>query len=265
MSSADSTEEAPKVEHAVERERVPLSAFERFMRFRLLMFLAVNVLGGTFYLLQYEASARAVFMILGMSAILATLVWAYKMVAVLVAADKGHKVAGPATGWRRRELEREKYWLLKAIKELEFDHQMNKISLEDFNEIAGRYRTRAVRVIRELDSKEPDYASMIEREIAVRVARAEASAARTGVPAAGAAAAPPAPAAAPPARAEKAAQPAKAETADEAAKPDKAKPDKIELDKSKPGASLTCSCGVVNDNDAEFCKKCGKSLTGAAS
>ncbi len=254
MSSADSTEEAPKVEHAVERERVPLGAFERFMRFRLLLFLVVNVLGGTFYLLQYEASARAVFMILGMSAILATLVWAYKMVAVLVAADKGNKVAGPATGWRRRELEREKYWLLKAIKELEFDHQMNKISLEDFNEIAGRYRTRAVRVIRELDAKEPDYGSMIEREIAVRVARAEASAARTGVPvAAAAAAAPAAPA------------PAKADQADKADKADKAKPDKVELDKSKPAASLTCSCGVVNDNDAEFCKKCGKSLTGAAS
>ncbi|MCC6998693.1 MAG: zinc ribbon domain-containing protein [Deltaproteobacteria bacterium] len=240
---------------------MPLSAFERFMRFRLLMFLAVNVLGGTFYLLSYEASARAVFMILGMSAILATLVWAYKMVAVLVAVDKGPKVAGPATGWRRRELEREKYWLLKAIKELEFDHQMNKISLEDFNEIAGRYRTRAVRVIRELDAKEPDYASMIEREIAVRVARAEASAARTGVPVAAAAAA--APAAAAPDKAHK----AEADKADKAStdKAEKTKPEKVELDRSKPSASLTCSCGVVNDNDAEFCKKCGKSLTGAAS
>src|SRR5262245_39999620 len=47
-----------------------------------------------------------------------------------------------ATGRRRKELEREKQALLKALKELELDYQMGKVSESDYREIGGQYRQR---------------------------------------------------------------------------------------------------------------------------
>ena len=74
-----------------------------------------------------------------------------------------------ATGKRRKELEREKAALLKALKELEFDHQMGKVSDKDFADISATYRGRAIRVMRQLDDAGRDYESMIAAEIAKRV------------------------------------------------------------------------------------------------
>ena len=70
-----------------------------------------------------------------------------------------------ATGRRRKELEREKTSLMKALKELEFDHEMRKVSDADFAEIGGVYRTRAIRVMRQLDEQKVDYAALIEEEL----------------------------------------------------------------------------------------------------
>lgn len=71
-----------------------------------------------------------------------------------------------ATGRRRKELEREKQALLKALKELAFDHEMHKISDEDFREFTARYRARATRVMRQLDEGASDVAARIERDLA---------------------------------------------------------------------------------------------------
>jgi type VI protein secretion system component VasK len=49
------------------------------------------------------------------------------------------------------ELREDKRRLLRAIKELEFDHEMGKLSDEDFREIGDRYRLRAIEVLRLLD------------------------------------------------------------------------------------------------------------------
>jgi hypothetical protein len=70
-----------------------------------------------------------------------------------------------ATGRRRKELEREKAALLKALKELEFDHQMRKVSDVDFSEISGVYRARAIRVMRQLDDRQVDYTRLVEEEL----------------------------------------------------------------------------------------------------
>lgn len=59
-----------------------------------------------------------------------------------------------ATGRRKKELEREKQGLLKALKELQFDHEMHKISDVDYQEIAALYRARATRVMRQLDEND---------------------------------------------------------------------------------------------------------------
>lgn len=52
------------------------------------------------------------------------------------------------------ELREEKRRVLRAIKELEFDHAMGKLSDRDFKEIGDRYRLRAIEVIRELQPSE---------------------------------------------------------------------------------------------------------------
>lgn len=74
-----------------------------------------------------------------------------------------------ATGRRRKELEREKASLLKALKELEFDHEMGKVSDDDFREIGGQYRARAMRVMRQLDEAGADYRTLVERELKSRL------------------------------------------------------------------------------------------------
>ncbi len=81
-------------------------------------------------------------------------------------AEAGPKIeTGPVTGRWRKVLNREKQLVVKAIKELEFDHQMGKISAADFAEIGALYRTRAVRVLRQLDESGGDYRVLVEREI----------------------------------------------------------------------------------------------------
>jgi hypothetical protein len=72
-----------------------------------------------------------------------------------------------ATGRRRKELEREYNTLKRALKELELDYTMGKISEQDYTEIRGRYRERAVRVLRQLDQGE-SYRAQIERDLQAR-------------------------------------------------------------------------------------------------
>ena len=67
-----------------------------------------------------------------------------------------------------RELEREKQLVLKAIKEIEFDYQMRKISERDYRDMIERYRNRAMRLISELDAG-GDYRGLIEKELKLRL------------------------------------------------------------------------------------------------
>jgi hypothetical protein len=68
----------------------------------------------------------------------------------------------------RAALEREKLLTLRAIKELEFDRAMGKLSEEDFVEMAGRLRSRATRLIRQLDASS-GYRDKIEKDLAKRM------------------------------------------------------------------------------------------------
>jgi hypothetical protein len=69
---------------------------------------------------------------------------------------------------RRRELEREKQLVLKAIREIELDYQMKKLSESDHREMTQRYRVRAMRLLRELDAGD-DYRALIEQELKARL------------------------------------------------------------------------------------------------
>jgi hypothetical protein len=78
--------------------------------------------------------------------------------------------AAPAIlgGRTRAALEREKALMLRAIKELEFDRAMGKVSQADFDEMSARLRARATRLIVQLDH-EGSYAAVIDQEIARRI------------------------------------------------------------------------------------------------
>lgn len=75
---------------------------------------------------------------------------------------------------RLRELEREKQMVLKAIKEVELDFQMRKITEQDHREQTQRYRARAMRILAELDAGD-DYRSLIEQELKHRLAAQKAA------------------------------------------------------------------------------------------
>jgi hypothetical protein len=77
--------------------------------------------------------------------------------------------AGPT---RREDLEAEKRSLLKAIKEVEFDREMGKLSAADADEIIRLYRARAIAILRELedaDGQPLDPTTMVERELRARM------------------------------------------------------------------------------------------------
>ncbi|HEX6465156.1 MAG TPA: hypothetical protein VFZ98_11900 [Vicinamibacterales bacterium] len=164
----------------------------------------------------------------------------YRALAPLIAPHTDLE-AEPVSERLRADLEREKALTLRSIKELEFDRAMGKLSQHDFDQMAGRLRARAIGIMKQLDAGTTSYRQAIERDLATRLAGKPAA----GVPAASV----PANAASTPANA--AAGSAKAASADA---------------KTKAGARTgdrTCACGVVNDEDARFCKSCGGRLATA--
>jgi hypothetical protein len=80
----------------------------------------------------------------------------------------------PMIGQRTRAaLEREKMLALRAIKELDFDRAMGKLSEADWRDMSGRLRGRAARLIRQLDAGS-GYRAQIERDLAKRLEQFDA-------------------------------------------------------------------------------------------
>jgi type VI protein secretion system component VasK len=97
---------------------------------------------------------------LALAAACIVLIWSlralWRMVEALVRPPVETLIGGPETGGdaaasNLAELREDKRRLLRAIKELEFDHEMGKLSDEDFRQIGDRYRLRAIEVLRLLD------------------------------------------------------------------------------------------------------------------
>ena len=140
----------------------------------------------------------------------------------------------PLSARLRADLEREKALTLRSIKELEFDRAMGKLSQQDFDEMAGRLRARAMGIMKQLDAGAAVYRQEIERELAARIGG-------------GASAMPVMP------------DLKFGPTSD--GKPDlKVRP----TSDGRPDLQVRhCACGGANDTDAKFCKYCGAKLTGA--
>ncbi len=146
-----------------------------------------------------------------------------------------------------KQLREERRRLLRAINELEFDHQMGKLSDADYKAVRHAYELRAVEVMRALEG-EPELHPELRRELEARGFVGEAP------------------------------QPPRAEPdeEDEAPAPTKAKPEKIargpadgreqppmptaEGADAKPKGRACASCKGANEADAKFCKHCGKEL-----
>jgi len=102
---------------------------------------------------------------------------------------------------RLGELDKEKRALLKAIKEVEFDREMGKMSEADAAEITRVYRARAIDVIKELegegdspgeassakDARDGSLERVIDREVRARLALAGVAARKPARPKAAAA------------------------------------------------------------------------------
>jgi hypothetical protein len=73
---------------------------------------------------------------------------AYHVLAPLVAERRRRRVINKAG---RAALLAEKALALRTIKELEFDRAMGKMSQADFDEMAGRLKARALRVMQQLE------------------------------------------------------------------------------------------------------------------
>ena len=162
--------------------------------------------------------------------------------------------AGSARGGRRvRELEREKQLVLKAIKEVELDYQMRKIAERDYREMVERYRTRAMRLMSEIEAGD-DFRSLIEKELAMRLKLEGAKPAATTA-------------------AEPAAAVVSTSLAGDTRKvlvnakagEEKALRERLESGEmsERPHRPACASCGTLNDDDARFCKKCGAQLASA--
>ncbi len=117
----------------------------------------------------WSGGRSAVAFLVGATLALGWVVWLAFHAAQALVKDAPTVEAGAiVTGKRRKELEREKQSLLKALKELDFDHQMGKVSDKDFADIGATYRARAIRVMRQLDDAGRDYETMIAAEVGKR-------------------------------------------------------------------------------------------------
>ena len=98
----------------------------------------------------------------------------YKMLAPLVAmrVKPGREILSDRM---RLDLEREKALTLRSIKELEFDRAMGKLSTQDFEEMSGRLRSRALGIMKQLDAGSSAYRALIEKELAIRLGNKKGS------------------------------------------------------------------------------------------
>jgi hypothetical protein len=92
----------------------------------------------------------------------------YRMLAPLVAPHADLELE-PLSERLRADLEREKALTLRSIKELEFDRAMGKLSQQDFDQMGGRLRARAIGIMKQLEAGSTNYRAQVEKDLAARV------------------------------------------------------------------------------------------------
>ncbi|KYF76050.1 hypothetical protein BE11_08955 [Sorangium cellulosum] len=168
-----------------------------------------------------------------------------------------------AIGAPRTE-EEQKQAVLRALKDLEFERSVGKISEEDYAELVAKYRAEAKRLLRLLDAdaqpRREHVAALVARHLRRAGLQDDGGAPEAPEQDEGAAASETDGAAAEP-------RPAKRKRI-KAGRPEQPERDKEPADAERDDAAATddrgatrttvCAvCGTLNDEDAVFCKKCG--------
>ena len=132
-------------------------------------FLLAGMIAATAIVVVATGQSPAAIVLLSLTVVAASFVGlaVYRSIAPLVMreVEQGPRLIGGRT---RAALEREKTLVLRSIKELEFDYAMKKVAQADFDEMAGRLRGRALRLMRQLDAGD-GYRAEIERELQGRL------------------------------------------------------------------------------------------------
>jgi hypothetical protein len=162
----------------------------------------------------------------------------------------------------RAALEDEKNALLRALKDLEYEHEVGKIADADYERLEHAYRNRAKQVLADLDRDLGPYLSQAEALVSRTLGEAKASEARSNKKAKKRARADaetstkdelPA--------SDDAATVAKAPEVDEPAEEPSPEPVPAAPRTTEPVATLVCAkCETKNDPDASFCKRCASPL-----
>jgi hypothetical protein len=113
-------------------------------------YILLSLAGATWAVIVSRNTHPAALIVLSASIVAAGLVGAalHSAIAGFLGGEPAEKAA---TGRAREFLEQEKALVLRSIKELEFDRAMRKVSDQDFAEIGGRLRARAIELMQALD------------------------------------------------------------------------------------------------------------------
>jgi hypothetical protein len=169
MSSETSTRALPHKggSRAEERSHVEDPGFQVTHFFVLISLLAATV---AVVMARPNAPENLILISLTIGAAGLTAICIYRTLAPLVARHSDLE-RQPLSERMRVDLEREKALTLRSIKELEFDRAMGKVSPQDFDDMAGRLRRRAVGIMKQLDEGSTAYRALIEKELAARVGK----------------------------------------------------------------------------------------------
>ncbi len=185
------------------------------------LFTLAGLLGATVVVFFSRGQSPAAIILLSCAIFAAAYVGVTALRTFLPLAGTLREDEGEALGDRARAaLEREKSLVLRSIKELEFDRGMGKVSDKDFAEMSARLRTRAARLMRQLDA-----GSLYQEHIAKEVEKLLPKTIGGPDPSTGSGSP----------RAE--------------SKGDKAR-----------HTHVCAACSAANDPDAKFCKACGARL-----
>ena|SRR5688572_15751100 len=136
------------------------------------LFTLAGLVGATITVFLSRGQSPAAVILLSLAVFAAAAVGIAALRTVMPLTSKARQSSSQMLGGRTRAvLERDKALVLRSIKELEFDRAMGKVSEKDFLEMSGRLRTRAGRLMRQLDAGS-GYREQIDREIEKRLGKA---------------------------------------------------------------------------------------------
>jgi hypothetical protein len=176
MSSATSTRRVrPKPDTPADGRRVRLRAGRRLQPWQFFVLAALGCAAAAAVAARGRDAVTIVMLAVQIGATTLVGLGTLRTLWPLVSPEEDHvAMIGRRT---RVALDREKMLALRSIKELEFDRAMGKLSDSDWQDMSGRLRARAARLMRQLDAAS-GYRGQIERDLAKRLGQAPAPAGR---------------------------------------------------------------------------------------